>query len=214
MPRLNHNGLCGLANTSREARSRKNPTQAAIRSGLCVSLARIAVLGGLVSSTRLLALSKSFHANVPLLTPRAPAIADEPIVFTIVSSVTNQLHSVVHIKSAIPTVHASAVQLPTESACCHTDGHRSLRSHGCQQLRIVVGIQHRVPGVLYHGADLGRIASACHTPVWVSGFQAETGSLGVIERERLRRPRAATSATTVIRVGRAAYQLLRGKHWS
>merc|ERR1712232_102043 len=109
---------------------------------------------------------------------------------------------------------ASAIQLPTNTSCCHTDGNRTLGRHSCHQLCVIIGLQHFESVIDGHRLDLALIASSSAPTIRVIGLGCDSNGAGVIECKRLCGPLTSSSTATMTRIWRATDNLLRAQDGS
>merc|ERR1712217_764594 len=97
---------CRIAGTPHEA------TKSCISARALVSFASFTILRSFVCASWLLAITETFDPDVSFLSPAAsPTVSDEPVVLASISSVSNELHCMVHV--AVPFwKNPATIQLP------------------------------------------------------------------------------------------------------
>merc|ERR550514_1876365 len=124
-------------------------------------------------TTRFLAVAKTLHPDVPLLSPRAPPrIPDQPIHRTAVHTIPNQLYSVIHFETTPKETtfeNSTIVKLPTQPTSSNRDGNGACIC--CRhQLVVIIYFQRYEAIIDYRRFDFGRIAGPCFCCVWIVCF--------------------------------------------
>merc|ERR1719498_1847529 len=115
----------------------------------------------------------------------------------------------VHNEIVAAAENTATVELEFESTCSNADGDRTFCSHCRDELSVVICLQLSIAIVESNWIDLGCVTGAGGASVRVICLSGDASSLRVIECERLSGAIASSRASTMLRVWRAADNLLR-----